>query len=90
MISAWTDHLKTDEEKDRLRREINSSKGVLERLSQILKREEEDIHNKERNTKIYSLPNWDYIQSHYNGYVDCLKHIQFLINLDQQDNGKPI
>jgi Na+/phosphate symporter len=90
MIRNWTLHLKTDEEKERFKREILSARGVLERLGEILQAEQDDIHNKERNTKIYSLPNWDYIQAHYNGYVDCLKHIQFLINLDQQDNGQSI
>lgn len=83
MIRNWTLHLKTDEEKERFKREILSARGVLERLGEILKTEEDDIHSKERNTKVYEFPNWDYRQAHYNGYVDCLKHIQFLINLDQ-------
>jgi predicted FMN-binding regulatory protein PaiB len=39
---------------------------------------------------VYALPNWDYRQAHYNGYVDCLKHIQFLINLDHKDNEQSI
>lgn len=89
MIRNWTLHLKTDEEKARFEREVLSARGVLERLGEILKAEEDDIHSKERNTKIYEFPNWDYRQAHYNGYVDCLKHIQFLINLDQ-GNDKSI
>lgn len=85
MISAWTKHLKTDEEKERFKKEISSSRGVLERLHQILSDEENDIHSKERSAQTYTIPNWDYRQAHYNGYVDCLKHIKFLINLDQQE-----
>ena len=85
MISAWTKHLKSEEEKTRFKNSVLGSKVVLERLSDILKEIEADQDNIERNPLMYDKPNWDYRQAHLNGYRQCLKTINFILNLDQQD-----
>lgn len=87
MISAWTKHLKTDEEKERFRNAVLGSKIVLERLQSLINEMKEDVENTEMNTKIYDIPNWDYRQADTNGFKRCLKLINKLITLDQEDNN---
>lgn len=84
MITKWTDNLKTDEEKARFKNSVLGSKAVLERLDDILNEMKEDSDNKERNTKTYEIPNWDYRQAHINGFMDCLHKVRFIINLDHE------
>ncbi len=85
MISAWTDHLKDPEEKERFKKHILSSKAVLDRLQEILDKVDADYKATELNDKIYDLPNWDYRQADMNGGRRVLKTISRIINLDQQD-----
>lgn len=85
MISAWTDHLKDPEEKERFKKHILSSKAVLERLQEILNQIEDDYDRTELNSKIYDLPNWDYRQADMNGGRRMKRTISRIINLDQQD-----
>lgn len=85
MISAWTKHLKTEEEKEQFRREILGSKRVLDRLSVLMNEVENDLNSTELNTKIYDIPNWAYRQADMNGHRRCLNTVKKIINLDQQD-----
>lgn len=85
MISAWTDHLKDPEEKERFKKHVLSSKAVLERLQELIDRIDEDYKQTELNHKIYDLPNWDYRQADMNGGRRVIKTISKLINLDQQE-----
>lgn len=85
MISAWTKHLKSEEDKERFRNSVLGSKYVLERLADILVGMEKEQDAIERNPQLYDLPNWDYRQAHLNGFRQCLNKINLLINLDQQD-----
>lgn len=83
MISAWTKHLKTEEEKVRFKSSVLGSKIVLERLQEIIKEVEDDLDKTELNTKIYDIPNWDYRQADMNGFRRALKTIDKIITLDQ-------
>lgn len=82
MISAWTDHLKTDKEKEQFKNEVLGSKRVLKRLSDILNTIEDDLDRTELSTKIYDLPGWDYRQADMNGCRRTAKTIQRLITID--------
>lgn len=82
MISAWTKHLKTDEEKDRFKNSVLGSKIVLGRLQELIKEVEDDLEKVELNTKIYDYPNWDYRQADGNGFRRALKTINKLITID--------
>ncbi len=84
MISAWTTHLKTDEDKERFRTAVRSSSQVLERLSEILSGMEKEMDGKERDVRIYDTPGWDYRIAHLNGFRDCLNKVSKIINLDDQ------
>lgn len=83
MISAWTKHLKTEEEKDRFRNSVQGSKIVLERLQELLEEVEGEMDSVERNIKIYDIPGWDYRIAHLNGFKDCLNKVSKIITLDQ-------
>lgn len=85
MISAWTKHLKTDEDKERFKRTVLSSKATLERLQELLNEKRVEVETEELSTTVYDSPNWDYRQADINGYKRCLKQITRIINLDQQD-----
>lgn len=85
MISAWTDHLKDPEEKERFKKQVLGSKAVLDRLQVLLNRIDADYDSTELNTKIYDLPNWDYRQADMNGGRRVIKTVSKIINLDQQD-----
>lgn len=85
MISAWTKHLKTDQEKERFKNSVLGSKVVLDRLQSLMDEEKADLENLENNPKLYDLPNWDYRQAHSNGFRAALKMVSKLITLDQQD-----
>lgn len=94
MISAWTSHLETEEEKQRFKNQVLGSKAVLDRLAQLLAQREKDMEVIELNTTVYDRPNWDYRQAHNNGFKACLKSITVLLTtLDQKENkngGEPI
>jgi len=83
MISAWTKHLKTEEEKERFKNSVLGSKLVLTRLQELLKEVEDDLDKVELNTKIYDLPNWDYRQADNNGFRRALKTINKILTIDQ-------
>lgn len=85
MISAWTKHLKTDQEKERFKNSVLGSRVVLDRLQSLMDEEKADLENLENNPKLYDLPNWDYRQAHSNGFRAALKMVSKLINLDQQE-----
>ena len=82
MISAWTKHLKTEDEKTRFKNSVLGSKLVLERLQELIKEVEDELDNTELNTKIYDIPNWDYRQADMNGFRRALKTITKIITVD--------
>jgi hypothetical protein len=83
MISAWTKHLSSQEEKNQFKNEVLGSKIVLRRLQALLDEMKNDSENQELSTKLYESPSWAYIQADANGYKRCLKQVSKLINLDQ-------
>lgn len=86
MISAWTKHISSEEEKEQFRKQVLGSKVVLNRLQTLINEMKEDVDNTELNTKIYDIPNWDVRQADMIGYRRCIKQISKLITLDQQEN----
>lgn len=92
MISAWTKHLKTDDEKERFNNKILGSKSVLDRLQDLMKEEIDALESVELSNKVYDLPNWDYRQAHANGFKAYHRMLMKLTTLDQgkQDGRQPI
>jgi hypothetical protein len=88
MISAWTKHLKTEEDKERFNKSLLSAKHVLDRLQELLDQEKAALETAEISPKIYDSPNWDYKQAHTNGFKSALRLVSKIINLDQKDTNK--
>jgi len=84
MLSRWTQHLDTEEEKENFRREVRSARSVLERLTALVDEDEALLDRSETDQRIYDVPNWDYRQAHKNGLRQYMRAIRLLTNLDQQ------
>lgn len=85
MITAWTKHLKTDEDKQKFEKSVQSSKHVLERLTEILGEMESELNSSELSPKNYDAPNWHFKQAHVNGQKATLRTIKRIINLDPKE-----
>lgn len=92
MITAWTKNLSSDEDIGRFHRQILSSRGVLERLQELLDEEKASLEAAEISPKIYDSPGWDYRQAHTNGFKAALRMVSKLIYIDpkEQDGRQPI
>lgn len=84
MITAWTKHLQSEEEKQRFISKILSSKEVLDRLNTLLIEEEKQLNVSETSIKDFDQPNWENRQAFKNGYRSCLGVLRRLVDLDQQ------
>lgn len=82
MIPNWTTHLKDPEDKKRFISYIHNSKGLLDRLNDILTEMETSVEQKESD---YDSPGWAAYQADNNGYRRCLRQIRKLITLDQKE-----
>ena len=74
----WTSHLKTQQDKDRFKQLLNSSKEVLERLSDILQSEFDSIDTVKETD--YFNASWAYLQAHQNGRKEQLIKILTILN----------
>ena len=84
MMTLWTNHLKTPELKESFANSVIGSKQVLDRLSQILRQEDEEITRTELSVSEYDNPNWSHKQAFKNGQRSVYRKLQLLTNLDQQ------
>ena len=85
MISAWTQHLKSEEEKERFKLSVLSARPVLERLQELINNREAEMEKLELDTTTYDRPNWDYRQAHNNGFRACLRALKIITNLDPKE-----
>lgn len=90
MDQRWTSNLGTQDEKERFRKYVRQSKGVLDRLDQLLAIEEDILTSKETNESAYDTPSWAPQQADRNGYRRCLRRIRQLIYLDQRNDNEPV
>lgn len=87
MYTRWTQHLKTDEEKENFRNRIYAAKDVLDRLTQIIEEDEAALERSEMDQRVYSNPSWDYLQAHRNGNKQVYYQMKKYTNLDQEDKN---
>lgn len=85
MLPQWTHHLKDPEEKKRFRSYIYNSKGVVDRLLEIVSQREEEINAKEMDEESYDSPSWAALQADRNGRRRELRWMKQLITLDHKD-----
>jgi hypothetical protein len=83
MISAWTDHLQSDE-KQKFIDGLKTS-PYIKRLKELMQRDLDGLSRKERSSKVYDNPNWANRQAHANGYLSCLQEYLTLLDLERQN-----
>jgi len=87
MITAWTDHIQTPEDKKKFEDSLRAS-PQLKRLRELMQKDLDSLSRKERSSKVYENPNWANRQAHANGYMSCLQEYLTLLNLDQEDKNE--
>lgn len=85
MLPNWTNHLKDPEEKKRFISYVKNSKGLIDRLNDILKEKELSLINLELGPEVYDSPSWAAQQADINGQRRMLRWIQTLLTLDQKE-----
>lgn len=86
MITAWTEHLKDPDEKQRFEDGLRHAKWIFDRQRELLKAVENGLDRQEISPKAYDSPNWSYRQAHSNGYRQCLNDMRTIINLDPKEH----
>ena len=76
----WTNHLKSEDEKERFESLVRNSTQVLSRLSDILLDREAAILKQEVLVADYDSPAWPYKQAHRNGARSELKKLKDLLS----------
>lgn len=89
MYLEWTSHLQDEEEKTKFQQQVRAAKPVLERLRDILDKQEMTLDRTEVNIDTYTIPNWDYRQAHKNGNRESIAYLKRLVDLDQQKIIRP-
>lgn len=88
MITAWTKHLKTEDEKQAFANQFRNSVDVLERLNELLDEEIDNLDRSELTTKTYDSPSWAFLQAHKNGYRQAIQIVKKLISPDQRNSNE--
>lgn len=82
MKTKWTGHLKSVEEKERFRQQVMSSKGVLDRLADIMRDDIEATLAEMSRSDSYTSPAWSEYQADRLGTLKTLRKYVDLLNLD--------
>lgn len=85
MISAWTKHCKSQEEKDQYKESLQRVKWVLDDLKALVETNVSSIELQETSPKSYDSPNWPFRQAHANGYKEAMRDFIKLITLDPKE-----
>lgn len=78
--NRWYAGAKTEEDKLRIKEEVCSAIGVLERLQKIVKGKQEDVLNIKSDD--YDAPSWSHKVADKAGYNRALKEIETLITIE--------
>lgn len=84
-VSAWTKHLKIDEEKKQYLESVHRAKWLLEDIKRLINSSQEALEASEISPRSYDNANWPFRQAHSNGYKQCLRDFTKLLTLDQED-----
>lgn len=85
MITAWTKHCKSDEEKEIYQLSLLRVKWVLDHAKELLAYNQGSIEAAEMSPKSYDNPNWAYRQAHANGYKQAMADVSKLLTLDPKE-----
>lgn len=86
MQSQWTSHLTDTEEKNKFKAYLHGSKGIFDRMNEIVDAWERDLTSTELSLDQYESPSWAARQADINGSRRYLRKMKQLITLDQKEN----
>lgn len=86
MHQIWTQHLQTEDDKQRFINQLHGAREVLDRLKFLIELKEKELAAAERNQSAYENPSWAFLQAHRNGYASAMTIIKNLLHLDHQKN----
>lgn len=89
MISAWTKHCKSEDEKQQYLESLKRVSWVMEDLRKLVNESVNSIELQETSPKSYDSPNWAFRQAHANGYKQAMRDFMKLTILDpKEENGR--
>lgn len=83
MITQWTAHCKTPEEKEQFQESVKRAKWILDHLKVLIDGNLASNEAAEISPKAYDNTNWPYRQAHVNGYKQALRDLNKLLTIDQ-------
>lgn len=85
MISRWTAHLSTDEEKKKFEEMVRTADAVLRRLYDIMQEDYALLCERECSEKDFETPSWSFKQAFRNGSISWFRKLTTLLShLDQR------
>ena len=76
----WTQHLKTEEQKERFLQALRNDTLVLGRLKEVIEEDLAALSRREVRTDSYESPSWAFQQAHYNGVKQQLLALRDLLS----------
>lgn len=81
MQLRWTSHLKKQEEKEEFLKHIKSNRSILERLSELLEQDLNQLEKDREDENNFTLPDWKTHQAFKLGERNRLRKILSLIKI---------
>lgn len=82
MITAWTQHCKSEEDKAQYVESLKRARWVLDDIQRLVDSNMSSQEASEISPKVYENSNWAYRQAHANGYKQALRDFKQLLTID--------
>jgi len=79
MLRDWTNNLKSEQDKSDFERRFDASRGVLDRLGELIDQRQLSMDVSERGLSQFENPNWAYRQAFNNGLRSAFNIVKTLI-----------
>lgn len=83
MITQWTKHCTSEEEKKQYVESLKRAKWVFDDINKLVDSNLASREASEISPSTYESPNWAYQQAHNNGYKQALRDLKKLLTIDQ-------
>ena len=87
MKLVWTQHLKTEKEREDFRQVLKNSTLLKNRLLQILAERYDAIERKGFKEEDYAEPGWETLQAFRNGKLATLKEVADLFDFEEKEKA---
>ena len=82
MITQWTKHCTSEDEKKQYVESLKRARWVFDDLNKLVDENLNVNESSEISPKSYDSPNWAFRQAHVNGYKQALKDLKKLLTID--------